>query len=66
MPLRGKFEEAPTERQLDEINELEKELERTETLRWHLLRKKEMVLQNELEGNVYDGITDDMKKPLKT
>ena len=43
MSLRGKLtEEAPTERQFDEVSELDKELERTEILREQLIRKKEL------------------------
>jgi hypothetical protein len=46
MSLRGKLtEEAPTERQFAEINELENELERTEILREQLIRKKELALR---------------------
>ena len=45
MSLRGKLtEEAPTERQFDEVSELDKELERTEILREQLIRKKELAL----------------------
>ena len=66
MSLRGKLtEEAKALKLFDEVSEIEKELGRTEILREQLLRKKEMVLQNELEGNVYDGITDDMEKAIK-
>ena len=70
MSLRGKLtEEAPTERQFAEINELENELERTEILREQLIRKKELALRKVKdldEGNVYDGITDDMKNNIKS
>ena len=69
MSLRGKLtEEAPTERQFDEVSELDKELERTEILRAQLLTKKYLAMQKEkhlVEGNVYDGITDDMEGKIQ-
>jgi hypothetical protein len=67
MSLRGKLtEEAPTERQFDEVSELDKELERTEILREQLIRKKELALRKEKhldQDNIYT-VEPDMKDQI--